>query len=371
MSNSITKTPEILWNEYLEREIPKVTAILNTYGITLLSEQPHIKGERFLMQALTTVSGRKLILLGTNSKTNEPVVIKAANDPTGVQELRHERTCRTLLHSMKFSYESFHSPKEILFTETRGYTIFVSAFLEQSSSFLERPLSEQFSFALRALKAQERTRATTAKHFAQITRVFGSRGSAEYLRMFTAFIHTTKEKGAPTKTINLLKQAESMLTAKKERIEQYCGFLTHTDFVPHNFRIVNDTLYLLDFSSLRFGNKHESWARFLNFMTLYNPKLETLLIEYVEKNRSFEERESLQLMRLFRLGEIITYYVNTLEKSSGNLLALNQRRIEFWSAVLEAELQNRRVTTVTVSLYQSARDTLRSQAEKERQIGLH
>ena len=91
-------SPESEWKEYLDKEIPKVTEILASHNITLLPDQPHIKGERFLMQALTTISGRKLILLGTGKKTNEKVVIKAARDIEGKQELQHERTCRTLLH---------------------------------------------------------------------------------------------------------------------------------------------------------------------------------------------------------------------------------------------------------------------------------
>ena len=363
--------PESEWKEYLDKEIPKITEIITPYNIALLPDQPHIKGERFLMQALTTISGRKLILLGTDTKTNEKVVIKAARDLEGKQELQHERICRTLLHTMNFSYDAFHSPKEIVFIQKQGYTIFISAFLEQSSSFLERPLPEQFSFALRAFKAQEHTRATTPKHFAQIKRTFGSRTSAEYLSMFSAFVTNAKIKNAPPQTQAILEITLDNLTKHKERIEQYCGFLTHTDFVPHNFRIKDNTLYLLDFSSLRFGNKHESWARFLNFMTLYNPALETLLIEYVEKNRSPEERESLQLMRLFRLGEIITYYLNTLEKSQTDLYALNLQRVNFWTNVLEAELKNVRVAREMVHIYKGKRDALRSHAEKERQVGLH
>ncbi len=130
-------------------------------------------------------------------------------------------------------------------------------------------------------------------------------------------------------------------------------------------------LYLLDFSSLRFGNKHESWARFLNFMALYNPALENLLITYVEQNRSSEERESLQLMRLFRLGELVAYYANTLEKSSGDLFTLNQARIAFWTDVLIAELHNTRVDATVRTAYTQRRDALRSNSEKVRQIGLH
>jgi len=359
------------WNEYLKSELPKVAAFVAPYDITLNADQPHTKGERFLMQALTTIGGQKLILLGTEAKTGKKVVIKATNDIAGRQELAHERTCRTLLHKVDFSYDTFHSPAEILFIEKKGYTIFVTEFIEQSSSFLQRPLQEQFSFALKALKAQERTRATTAKHLAQIKRVFGSRNSDDYLRMFDAFLVTSKVKfGVPAVT-TILEQAFERLSDGKERMEQYGNFLTHTDFVPHNFRISGETLYLLDFSSLRFGNKHEGWARFLNFMTLYNQPLEELLISYIEQNRSTEERESLQLMRLFRLGEIIAYYTNTLEKSTDNLRALNQARIHFWAEVLKAELHNSRVSEEVVAAYKTTRDNLRSEEEKIRQIGLH
>ena len=356
------------WSDYVVSEIPHITSLLTTYDIMLDADQPHTKGERFLMQALTTIGGKKLILLGTHKKTGTKVVIKATNDLVGKQELTHERHCRTLLHTMNFSYETFNSPKEILFVEKGGYTIYVSEFIEQTSSFLERPLPEQFSYALSSLKAQERTRATTASHIAQIKRVFGTRTSDDYLAMFEAFIYTTNSTCNTEQTKAVLQDAYGALISGQTRIEQYGGFLTHTDYVPHNFRIKDGTLYLLDFSSLRFGNKHESWARFLNFMTLYNPELETLLITYVEQNKS---RESLQLMRLFRLGEIIAYYANTLEKSAGDLLLLNQTRIEFWTEVLLAELKNTRVDEAVRTDYKEKRDTLRSAGEKARQVGLH
>ena len=359
------------WSQYLKSELPKIAMLVAPYGITLNDDQPHTKGERFLMQALTTLGGQKLILLGTETKANKKVVIKATNDISGRQELSHERACRTLLHDVRFSYDTFHSPTEILFLDKKGYTVFVTEFIEQSSSFLARPLEGQFSFSLKALKAQERTRATTSKHLAQITRVFGSRNSDDYLRMFDAFLIASKVKYGEPAITTLLEQAFERLSAGRERIEQYGNFLTHTDFVPHNFRINGDTLYLLDFSSLRFGNKHEGWARFLNFMTLYNPALEELLISYIEQNRSAEERESLQLMRFFRLGEIIAYYINTLEKSTDKLRDLNQARVHFWAEVLKAELQNTRVARVTVESYQGNRDRLRDDDEKSRQVGLH
>jgi serine/threonine protein kinase len=364
-------SPETAWKEYLAKELPVITEILSQYHIALLEDQPHTKGERFLIQALTTIGGKKLILLGIDTKTNQKVVIKATRDYQGKEELKHERTCRDLLHKINFSYESFHSPKEIYFIEAKGYVLYVGEFIGQSSSFLERPLAEQFTYALRALKAQEQTRATTAKHIRDIRQVFGTRTSSDYLLMIEGFIKKVTETNSYPESVSLLQEVQGILHVHKERIEQYSNFLTHTDFVPHNFRIKDDILYLLDFSSLRFGNKHEGWARFLNFMTLYNPELESLLQTYIEENRSVEERESLHIMRLFRLAELIAYYVGTLERSSGNLHELNQARIYFWTAVLKAEVAHEKISAVVREQYKETRDQLRSDDEKNRQVGLH
>ncbi|MEY3784102.1 MAG: hypothetical protein RLZZ230_424 [Candidatus Parcubacteria bacterium] len=358
------------WKNYLDIELPLISALVAKQGYSLDSDQPHIKGERFLMQAITTSGGKKIILYGKN-KTGERVVIKATRDADGQAELQHERTCRTLLHKLHFAYDTFHSPRELAYIKQAGFVITINEFIEQASTFLDRPLPEQFSFSLQALQAQERARATTAGHIRSIKQVFNYRTITDYLKLHAGFLTFLQQQKVDARVFELVTAAHAKLTNQQERIEQYCGFLTHTDFVPHNFRIHDDTLYLLDFSSLQFGNKHESWARFLNFMTLYNPELETLLVNYVEQNRAPEERESLQLMRLFRLGEIITYYVKNVTKSDDALQTLNQNRVQFWADVLAAELKNTRVSREVVQAYQTTRDNLRSQEEKERQVGLH
>lgn len=365
------KSSETDWKTYLENELPLISAILFEYGITLAENQPHIQGERFLIQALTTIGGKKLILIGTDTKHQRPVVIKATNDPVGKQELLHERTCRSLLHEINFSYESFHSPKEYYFIEKNGYVLYVGEFIEQTSSFLERPIAEQFSFALRALKAQEETRATTAKHLSNVARVFGTRTSREYLSLMNGFVAIAEQSKEFADSATLLTSVAEILVENQTRIEQYSGFLTHTDFVPHNFRIRDNVLYLLDFSSLRFGNKHEGWARFLNFMILYNRELERLLTNYIKDNRSTEEQESLHLLRLFRLSELTVYYIGTLKKSSGQLHELNRARVLFWSQVLDAKLHHTEVSDDVVASYIATRDSLRSEGEKLRQRGLH
>lgn len=363
-------TNKTAWDTYLATELTSLAPILATYGFTLDATQPHTIGERFLMQAVTTVGGQKLILRGTDISGN-PVIIKATRDSVGKNEINHERLCRSLINELEFAYNVFAAPAELLHLETADFVINIQTYIEQDTTFLERSLQEQFTFALTAFKAQEHSRATTGGHVRHISKTFGYKTSTDYLTLGTQFMTDTSVLPDTHSARTLIPSVIAQLQSNSQRIEQYCGFLTHTDFVPHNFRIKNDQLYLLDFSAIRFGNKHEGWARFLNFMTLYNPELENALLVYVENNRAAEERESLQLMRLFRLIELITYYTKTLNRSENELLTLNTSRIQFWTDVLAAELQNTRVPREVVSIYQTTRDTLRSDEEKRRQQGLH
>jgi hypothetical protein len=347
-------------------ELNHVTELLSEIGFILAKEQPHIQGERFLMQAMTTIGGQKYILKG--SYRGNEVIIKITKDENGKKEIEHERLCRSLINQLNFAYEIFSVPEEIFYQTKAEYLINAQKFIPQAVSFLERPLIEQFDFALRAFEAQEYSRATTSRHIFNIEKTFGLMKTVDYIHLFESFV-TKNAHDLPTKEI--IKNACSIFCENKVRIEQYKNFLTHTDFVPHNFRIFGNKLYLLDFSAIRFGNKHESWARFLNFMTLYNPDLETVFLKFFTENRSLEEQESLYLMRLFRLSELITYYRSTLSKSTGNLLMLNSARIEFWKDVLVSTLNKERLSNVRRQEYINLRDQLRSNEEKKRQIGLH
>lgn len=358
------------WNTYCQVELEALKPLLAELSITLDAVQPHLKGERFLMQAVTTQSGQKLILLGLYRQTTR-VVIKATRDTNGVHELRHERTCRKELSKLKFAYNEFLTPEELYFGTVSGFTISVQRFIEQESSFIARPLSEQYFLALNALKAQEAARATTPRHLAQVQKTFGFRDAKTYLDCHNRFIAETAAFHKDRELAHLLETAHNSLTSLERRIEQYGGFLTHTDFVPHNFRIHKGKVYLLDVSSLRFGNKHEGWARFLNFMSLYNRDLEAALLTYVQVNRAPEEYESLHAMRLYRLTELIHYYTRTLPRSAGKLLTLNQNRVSFWSDALRAELSGERLSDQRVLEYQQIRDSLRSEEERDRQKDLH
>jgi hypothetical protein len=345
------------WDAYKDAQLKAATPVLKGLGFVLDERQPHILGERFLMQAVTTTSGRKLILLGHQESGSKRVVIKVTSDDAGAQEILHDHECQRVLKDINFAYEAFVSPPQLLFTKKDGLTISVQEFIEQDQPFLERPLKEQFAFALKAFKAQESTHATTYRHLKLIQKTFETIDAQRYLHLFKSF--------------NGDHRAYDLLKKEQETIERYGGFLTHTDFVPHNFKIRNGTMYLLDHSSIRFGNKYEGWARFLNFMTLYNPALEAALVQYVRDNRTPEELLSLRLMRIYRLGEIIWYYQNTLSKSSGDLYKLNEARVVFWKEVLEAMLHDEPLKEEVRTTYITTRDSLRSEDEKIRQQGLH
>lgn len=360
------------WQTFCASELKKITPILTSLGFVLDENQPHVRGERYLMQAVTTTHGRKLILLGKRTTDNARVVIKVANDPMGITEIQHEQMCRNLLHKINFAYNAFSSPQEILFKKRNGYLISIQKFIEQECQFIERPTPEQFRFVLNAFKAQEGARAGTHKHLKRIAKTFPIRNAEDYLQKFAHFKETvTKTLPKEQQLHDTLQKATEILTKNAETIEQYGEFLTHTDFVPHNFRIKDNKVFLLDHSSLAFGNKYEGWARFLNFMTLYNPELQQALEQYVKNNRSEGEIKSLKLMRLYRLGEIIFYYTDKLQYSEGNLQKLNRTRVDFWHQVLASVLKKEEVSESVISDYKKTRDSLRSEDEKERQKELH
>ena len=351
-------------------ELAVATPILRELGYELDVEQPHTVGERYLMQAVTTTSGRKLILLGRRMRDGTRVVIKVTDDPAGMRELEHERICRTVLARIHFAYRVFRSPEELFFGIRSGQLLSIQRFIEQESTFLARPLVEQFSLALKAFKAQESAHVATYGHERLIKKTFGMINAPDYLAAFEGFKKNILRELPNTAPMDTLNKALEELKNGRETIEQYCGFLTHTDFVPHNFRIIEGDIYLLDHSSLRFGNKYEGWARFVNFMTLYNPPLADALTEYVRLNRTPEESISLKLMRVYRLGEIIWYYTDTLKKCSGNLCLLNEERVRFWANVLSIVLHDEKMPPRVLDDYRRTRDKLRSEDEKFRQKNL-
>lgn len=354
------------WQEYKDQELKNLEPIFDKLGFSLDNEQVHIGGERY-------VSGdKKLVLLGKRISDNKRVVIKVSSDKAMVDEIKAEYNGRKILEKINFAYYIFLYPEEILFTEVEAYTIFVTEFIEQKQRFIDRSLKEQFFLALKSFEAQEAIQATTYEHAGLIKEHFGFFNSQDYLEKFDKYKQEVLAKTEDNDELDaLLSQARTFLFENKNVIDLYSGFLVHWDFVPHNLRIADNEIYLLDHSSLRFGNKYESWARFVNFMALYNPDLELALQKYVGENRGEKQFLSLRLMRVFRLMELIWYYTNSLAIASGDLLTLNKKRIDLWTNVLSAVIGGKTVAAEILNEYKSLRDSLRDREEKKRQAILH
>lgn len=358
------ENPRNIWQTYCAAELERITPLLRKVGFTLEEKQPHLSGERYLQ------SPHKLVLLGKRVHDNLRVIIKISSNPSGIREIEHERRCRRTLVALKFAYQNFFPPEEILFSKHRDYVLFITSYIEQKTSFVGRPLKEQFSLALRAFKMQESAHAATYAHLRTVRRVFEMVGAPEYLSAFKTFMYCAQEMNDKDLTTTLTR-AELYLTTHQETVEQYCGFLTHADFVPHNFRVAGEKIYLLDYASLHFGNKHENWARFLNFMLLYNRPLEQALTDYVRLNRSTEEVLSLKLMRIYKVAFLLQFYCKTLQDVSKNTYELTRKRIYFWRQVLESLMADTYLPEEIISSYKTSRDALRSQEERERQRDLH
>ncbi len=350
------------WNKYCKSEIAGVLPMLKNLGFSVDENQIHIGGERYLM------SGEKLVLIGRRLSDNRKVVIKVSSKKSGIKEIKEEHKRREVLNNLNFSYHTFFLPEEILFKKIKGYFISINLYIEEEVSFLSLSLKDQFFASLRSFKIQEGVHATTYSHTKFIKKKFGVAGDNYYIEEFLRFSETCKNYYPENKNlIKIFKRAEKFLVSNKETMNRYSGFLTHTDFVPHNFRVVKEDIYLLDFASLFFGNKYESWARFLNYMIIYNKELEQYFVKYIQENRDKEEYLSLRLMRVFKIGFLLEFYVKSLQKTSGDLKILSERRIDFWSAVLESILNNELISEKLVLEYKKSRDSLRSDVEKNRQ----
>lgn len=350
------------WESYRASELAVVEPYLQDLGFELDAEQPHVGGERHLM------SGRKLVLNGTRAADGARVVIKVSSDAESIAEIEHEHRARKVLEALPFAERPFLAPTELVHEKRGAHLISGTGFIEQPVAFIAHSPEEQFFLALRALAVQEGIHATTFEHARTIRDAFGVAAADTYLSEFLAFSKVVAANEPENQNlIDLFSGATEFLTKHRTTIERFCGFLTHTDFAPHNLRIDGRSVILIDLPALRFGNKYESWARFLNYMVVHNPQLERMLSNYIQNNRSEEEYLSLRLMRVFKLGELLRYYVVSLDKTEGNLRALNMKRINFWTDVLRAVLKDEQISPELVEAYIGERDSLRSSDERKRQ----
>jgi len=351
---------EVLWQERLETEITAIKTAIDTLDYILDEEQPHISGERFLM------TRNKLVLMGQD-KNGKKIVIKASDHIDGKKEIIYEKNARDLLQSVSFAKQALLFPTEIYFGQIGEYLMYVTEYIGQERVFVEHPLEQQFFMALKAFEAQEAFHATTFEHIKKVGIVFPIFTARTYFDSFDEFQSSVKKLDEDGILEDVLERAEKFIKEHKATIDTYSNHLVHTDFVPHNFRVTGQKMYMLDAAAVQFGNKYEGWARFLNYMVIHNPDLEKLLSDYVRNNRGEIEYLNLRLMRVYKLGYLVDYYIRSLPKTSGDLHELTKKRIAFWHRVLEHILEDEQLPRELVDEYKGKRDNLRSEEEKERQ----
>jgi hypothetical protein len=351
------------WNNYTEHELNSAKSTLDDLGFVLDEEQIHLQGERHLM------SGFKLVLTGRSKKADEKVIIKISSKFDGKKEIEHEHKARTILGKIDFAYHAFYFPELVLYTDYDNFLISITRYVKEPLSFLKHSNIEQFFMVIRAFEAQTGVQITTYSHRQKIKRVFGIIKAEEYIQESDRLVDNIIKNN--NVNFDILNKAKLFIAENKTTLETYGDFLTHSDFVPHNLRVVDARLYLLDHTSIHFGNKYEGWARFMNYMIIYNPTLELYLKKYIENNRNKDEYLALRLMRVYKLLFLMNYYCNSIDKAKGNLNILTRKRIVFWQTVLNSILKNQDFDQSVTKEYKKNRDSLRSNEEIIRQKKLN
>lgn len=358
------------WEHYRHDELRHAVPVLGSLGYILDESQVHAGGERYLMTGARDVGGggKKLVLSGIRVSDGARVIIKVSSDPEGQREIERERSTRATLNNIRFAQHAFHVPREFLHERFGPLLVSITEYIKEDDPLLGRKTNEQFFLMMQAIESLEGVHATTSAHTNMIRETYGMVSAREYLREFERFRSAACAQAQDNDVLkDLFARAASFLEEHKTLIERYCGFLTHADFVPNNIRISGRTIYLLDSASLRFGNKYESLARLLNWFVHQHPALERMFVEFIRTNRGEEEYLDLRLMRIYKLGYLLMYYAAALHKSDGALRELTQARLTFWSAVMQALLEDRAVSDEALSAYLEARDRLRSRDEIARQ----
>jgi len=346
-------------------ELPTISALLTPLGYSLDELQQYISGERYLM------AGGKLVLAGTDIKNGTKVIIKTSSKPDGKKEISSEKKSRDLMRSLSFADKKILIPEELYFGTKGDYVFLIMRYILQKKVFVAHTLKEQFFIALSAFEAQESFHATTFEHLRLIKGVFPMLSSAEYLNDFSRLKNSILQNN-PDKSFNvLLERTETFLKENTITIDRYASYLTHTDFVPHNFRLAEHSLYMLDcvpnYATIHFGNKYEGWARFVNYMLIHSPELEHLLTKYVRDNRGEDEYLSLRLMRVYKIAYLLDFYARSLIKTTGDLHELTLTRLAYWRGALEAILEDQTISKEVTEKYVATRNSLRSEEEKGRQ----
>lgn len=342
--------------------LKELATLLGPLGFALEAEQPHLSGERYLM------TKGKLVLVGVRQHDGTRVIVKASRHASGREEIQREKEIRDLLASVSFANDTLLFPREITSGEWGAYLIWISEFIPQEGVFAAYPIEEQFFLLLKAFEMQEAFHATTGEHLRTVKNALEVVEGSGYLARFEGFRRDNVAARPGNHALDAtLSRAHALLAGEKRLIDVHARYLTHADFVPGNFRVHEHQVYLLDFSSVLFGNRYEGWARFQNYAVIHDPDIAPLIEDYVLKNRGKSHALCLRLMRIYKMGFLIAYYARSLSRTSGNLRLLTEKRLTLWHALLEALVDQRPTPTDLIDTYRMERNALRSPEETERQ----
>lgn len=361
MQNTMGNEKREAWRESLESELHDVTDIITSLGYTLDESQPHVSGERYLQGGAT-----KLVLNAQSAHGR--AVIKASRTRTGIEEIRREKQGRDSLALFSFASDALKIPAELHFGMHGEYCILITQFIEQKEVLFKKPLADRFFMALRALEAQESFHATTYEHLIEVQKHLPIYDAQTYIDSITSFaIDASALPGA----VELMQRVTSELEQHRELLERYNGYLAHFDFVPHNLRIDGHTIWILDFSELRFGSKYESWARLVNYMLIHDQPLAEALLSYVAHERGDDEATALHLMRIYKAALLVAFYARTLAKTDDTFRELTQLRVDLWMGITRKLLDHAPFPEADAPTYIAKRNALRSAEETERQKGFN
>ncbi len=297
----------------------------------------------------------KRVLVARN-KDDEKVIVKISDSPNGKREISSEKEIQDALTKAVFSQENIFFPNEVFYGESNGFLIRITNFIDQEKVFGAHTIEEQFFMIMREFETQESFYANTFEHINMIKNVFSVTNSKDYVTRFSNF------DVGPSKS-----NALELLKTNKDLMETRSNYLTHTDFVPSNFRVVRNKIFMIDLSSMHFANKYEGLARFLNWCIIHNPQLETLICEYIKNSRGEEEYLCLRLMRIYKAGFLINHYNVTLSKTTGDLYTLTKRRLELWQKIIKCLIEDSSIPLDLIDDYKKDRNELRSAGELKRQ----
>lgn len=342
-----------------DSEEKDIENLANSLGIELDLTQLHIGGERAIL------SPHKLVLTGKQKDTKEKIILKCAKHPAGVSEIKAEHDIQEALKGLPFAEQELIMPIETFYGKKGAYTAVVTKFIAQDKVFTDYSVSDQFFMTLHAFEAQETFHATTREHHQSIRDKFTHHSPDFYQDSYQKMWDEISLVSSGCD--NVLERGFDYLHDNRSTLKAMDGYLIHFDLVPHNFRIYNRQLYLLDFVSFRLGNKYEGWARFINFMEIHSPELVPLLVDYVKQDRGEFEYTSLRLMRIYKAVFLLHYYANAFTKTKGNLKELTKERLTLWCHIIDSVIADQTVNKDILDNYYEARNRLRTPEEKERQ----